>query len=112
MALPSVFSSSLQTNTTNTTVVVTQPAATTTTYVQPTKRRSNESIPTISLVITIIHIFVCLSTGNIFIFGCLLPALICAIVVSSDLMHTSGDQGWARGWGPTFSWQGQVSVWG
>ena len=84
------FSFSFQTNTT--TVIAAQP--TTTTYVQPSSRRSNEAIPTIGLVFTIIHLVVCLSFGNLLIFGCLIPALICAIVVSLDPVHSHQGTGW------------------
>ena len=91
----SLFSSSFQTTTTTTTVIAAQP---TTTYV-PVQRRNNESIPTIGLVITIVHLIACLSFGNIAIFACLAPALICAIVVSLDLVHMSENGGGGEGEG-------------
>ena len=65
---------------TTTEVIAIQP--TTTTYVQPTPRRTNETIPTIGLIFTIIHLSGCFFLGNVTIFVCLVPALICAIVVS------------------------------
>ena len=83
-----LFFSSFQT----TTVIATQPTNTTT-YVQPSSRRDSETIPTAGLIFTIIHIFVCLSFGNLAIFVCLIPALICAIVVSLDLIPSSGMEG-------------------
>ena len=76
---PILSSSTLQTSTT-TTVIAAQP--TTTTYVQPTQRRNNETIPTIGLVFTLIHLFGCLALGYFPIIVCLAPALICAVVVS------------------------------
>ena len=77
----------LSTSTLQTTIRVIAVQPTTTTYVQPTQRRTNETIPTVGLVFTLIHLIGCLATGYLPIIVCLAPALICAIVVS--LMHTS-----------------------
>ena len=88
-----LFFSSFQTATT-TTVIATQPTPTTT-YVQPSSHRANETLP--PLIFTLSLLFVCLICGNVAIIVCIIPALICAIVVSVDLMCSSGKEG-GEGW--------------
>ena len=94
---PVLSSLTLQT----TVVYAVQP--TTTTYVQPTQHRTNETIPVIGLILSIIHLFGCLTLGNVLIFLCLGPALFCAIVVSihQPNAHIS-EWGRGRGWVPHF----------
>ena len=76
-----------------TTVIAAQP--TTTTYVQPTQRRTNEAIPTIGLVFSLIHLIGCLAFGYLPIVFCVAPALICAIVGLS----TTDNEKSAKTWG-------------
>ena len=91
-----LFFSSFQTATTTTTTVIATQPTTTTTYVQPSSHRANETLP--PLIFTLSLLFVCLICGNVAIIVCIIPALICAIVVSLDLMCSSGMEG---GWSIT-----------
>ena len=106
----------LSTLTLQTTIRVIAVQPTTTTYVQPTQRRTNETIPTIGLIFTIIHLVGCFFLGYFPILVCLAPALICAIVVSifTTLMHTSVNGGGAEGGSHTFYFYETVLIheWG
>ena len=104
----------LSTSTLQTTIRVIAVQPTTTTYV--TQRRTNETIPTIGLIFTIIHLVGCFFLGYFPILVCLAPALICAIVVSifTTLMHTSVNGGGTEGGSHTFYFYETVLIheWG
>ena len=57
---------------------------------------TNETIPVIGLIFSIIHLFGCLTLGNVLIFVCLGPALFCAIVVSIHQPNAHISE-WGRG---------------
>ena len=64
-----------------TTVITTQPTATA--YVSADRENQDHVLlPTIGLIFSIIQLSICLAFLNILAAGCLVPALICAIVVS------------------------------